>query len=736
MHPVGEIAGRMLRVRGFVQSEPRDGAPPAERTDAYLGYDAHNFFVVFVCFDGDPQQVRAHLTRRENLYGEDLVRIYLDTFEDRRRAYGFLANALGVQRDLIWTESQGQDSSFDTVWDSQGQRTAQGYVVRIAIPFKSIRFPGGDSQSWGIILQRYVPRLSETSSWPPISNTIEGMLTQEARITGLGRAVAESNFSVTPYGLMNSFKRLDLRDDVNPRYTSKHLGGTGGVDAKAVIRKSFVLDATFNPDFSQVESDEPQLTSNQRFATYFPEKRPFFLENSDFFLGPSFVGRHLHFYRHREAFVFTRNIEDPEYGVRLTGRAGPYSVGLLATDDRGPGETVADSDPDFLRRAYFAIGRVRRDFGDRATLGAFYTDREFGPQFNRIGGLDLRLRLGENWVLSAGADMSATIQRDDNGNPGYSSGPAYDFHLERSGRRVDYNLEYHDTAPGFVTNVGFFRRPDIRRIIQTFDYRFRPERSLLTSWGPHVNFGRSYDYGRLSLDEVYETGLDFDFRSQTYAHGYVGYLRETLRPQDYDTLAVNTSYREPYWGAGFDSNPTPLLGFHVSADGSRAINYNPPDGVAPFAADELNLSSGFTLRPLTPLVVDNSYLFDALRDPGSSSTVFTNHIIRSKWNYQFNRELSARLILQYNALLSDPGLSSLDRSKDLNADFLVTYLVHPGTALYAGYNSNFENIDPGLCRRLAFGECDPDGPGLLHGNRSLLNDGRSLFLKVSYEFRF
>ncbi len=732
MQPAGEIASRMARVDGFTQREPHDGEPASQRTEAYLGYNERHLFVVFVCFDDQPGSVRAHLTRRENMEGEDTVRVLLDTFADRRRSYGFVANPLGVQGDDIWTETNGSDASFDTVWDSRGSRTQRGYVVWIAIPWKSVRFPPGEEQRWGIILQRQIPRSSETSSWPHVSAKAAGTLTQEGQLTGLRGLPAGKNLSLTPYGVARSFKQLDLRDDVNPQYTSKHLGGTAGLDAKAVLHQSFVLDATFNPDFSQVESDEPQLTANQRFEVFFPEKRPFFLENSDYFQGPAFTLNGVGFFQPRENFVFTRRIQDPEIGLRLTGKSGPYSIGLLVSDDRGPGESVADNDPDFGMRAHFGIARIRRDFGDRASIGIFFTDREFSRQFNRVGGFDVRFKLDANWFLDAGAVYSSTNDSDDV----YSTGPAYDFRLQRDGRQLNYSLEVHDTSPGFVTEAGFFRRPDIRRVLQVIDYKFRPEGKRVISWGPNLGIARSYDYSGLPLDEWYHFSLGIEFASQTNLGLFLGSLRETLRPKDFDALPVNRSYREPYSGFWVFSSPSRLFSWNLQYIHAASINFDPPDGVAPFLAKEENISVGLTLRPLTSLVIENTYLYDRLRDRQTGFDIFTNHILRSKWNYQFTRALSARLILQYNALLSNPSFSALDRSKNVNADFLITYLIHPGTALYVGYNSNFENIDPGLCRRLPSGLCDPDGPGLIFRNGRFVNDGRTFFVKLSYQFQF
>ncbi len=362
MKPQGEIAQQMAKVTGFVQRDPHDGEKVSEETAAYLGYDQKNLYVVFVCFD-DPKKVRARLSRREDIYDDDEVEVMLDTFHDRRRAYAFQTTPLGVQWDAIWSEatrdeiSGNFDTSFDTVWDSKGKVTSRGYVVWIAIPFKSLRFPSAKQQEWGLILYRGITRKNEDAFWPQVSYKIAGRLGQAATLYGLEGISPGRSIELIPYGIMRGFRGLDQRDPYNPFFQKADAQGQIGMDAKFVIRDHFVLDMTANPDFSQVESEDPQITVNQRFEVYFPEKRPFFLENEDYFRTPLDL-------------FFTRNIQDPSAGIRLTGKEGPYSIGLMATDDRGPGLAVPNFCPSTSPvcssdlsgvRSYFTIARASRD---------------------------------------------------------------------------------------------------------------------------------------------------------------------------------------------------------------------------------------------------------------------------------------------------------------------------------------------------------------------------------------
>ena len=369
MKPLGGTAQQMVKVTGFTQRNPHDGEGVTEPTDAYLGYDQKNLYVVFVCFD-DPRQVRARLSSREDVYDDDQVEIMLDTFHDRRRAYAFQTTPLGVQWDAIWTEASREeetsahfDTSFDTVWDSRGKVTDRGFVVWMAIPFKSLRFPAAKQQEWGIILYRGITRKTEDTFWPRVSYKVEGRLGQAATLYGLEGISPSHNIELIPYGLMRGYRALDTRDPANPYFQKATAQGQPGMDAKFVIHDRFVVDATANPDFSQVESEDPQITVNQRYAVYFPEKRPFFLENEDFFRTPLDL-------------FFTRSIGDPSAGIRLTGKDGPYSFGLMAADDRSPGLAVPD---------YSSVFRHSFLFHDRARQPRHLPPIERGCPLHRLG---------------------------------------------------------------------------------------------------------------------------------------------------------------------------------------------------------------------------------------------------------------------------------------------------------------------------------------------------------------
>src|SRR5690348_353180 len=239
MQPGSAAAQQMTKVSGFVQRNPYDGKPGSQPTDTYLGYDQKNLYVVFVCFD-DPARVRARRARREDIFDDDNVEIMIDSFHDQRRAYAFQTNPLGVQWDAIWTEDNGFDSSFDTLWYSRGRLTDKGFVVWMAIPFRSLRFSAESLQEWGIILYRGIIRNNEDDFWPAMSSRAAGRLDRAADATGLEKISPGRNMQFIPYGLFNSFRTLNNTDPANPHWDNRMAGGKIGLDSKFILNDSLV----------------------------------------------------------------------------------------------------------------------------------------------------------------------------------------------------------------------------------------------------------------------------------------------------------------------------------------------------------------------------------------------------------------------------------------------------------------------------------------------------------------
>ena len=736
MEPSPAWQGKLAKAEQFRQRIPTDGAPVSERTEVYLGYDDKNLYAIFVCFDREPNRLRARLSRREDVFDDDFIELMLDTFNDHRHAYAFFLNPLGVQADALWTEGPGTndqnfDMSFDTVWDSAGQLTDRGFVVWMAIPFRSLRFASSDPQTWGVLLARQLPRKNEQSFWPQYSSRIQGRLNQAGQATGLEKISPGRNLQLIPYGVFRSFKELDLRDPNNPTYTQRAAFGQVGLDAKAVLKDKFVLDATVNPDFSQVESDDPQITVNQRFEVQFPEKRPFFLENANYFQTPI-------------QLLFTRRIVDPKWGVRLTGKDGPWSIGTLVAETDSPGEPVTPPSPQypagnplFGKHALFAIGRVSRDIGQQSSIGLLYADREAGGFFNRVGSIDGRFKLNANWMANVQGVFSATINPDDpnfnlfNTNGQYQAGSAGSVIVQRDGLKLNYNLDYEDRSPNFRTLTGFDPQPDIHNLYQHLQYTFRPEGKHLISWGPTFEHYLTYDHEGNEIGSGYFPSARVELMGQTFLTVLYAKEMEQLRHQDFDTITTIQKYTRHTTEFSLDTNYFRLFSVHADYRWGERVNYDAPNTLAPFLASRNSATAQVTVRPSRALKIDNTYIFfrlhhcaNCVQDPLGS---LNNHIIRTRVNYQFSKELSVRFIGDYSAVLATPGFTSLQTTKNFNTDFLVTYLVHPSTAIYVGYNNNLENI-------LNPPQLDTNGD-LARGGR-LINDGRNFFVKASYLFRF
>ena len=269
MTPRPELKDKLLRISGFIQNFPSDGKPATEETEVWIGHTKAALYFVFICHDRKPNEIRGHLARRENILNDDNVSVLLDAFQDHRKGILFTVNPAGVQADAAWTEGNGQDYSYDQVWDSEGRVTADGWMALIAIPFRSLRFRP-DGSEWGVVFARSFPRNSETDYWPRVSANVSGILTQEATLKGIQGVTGSHNLQVNPYTLAQNERTLQTLDPLDPYFSSRQVEGTAGGELKAVLKDKIVFDATVNPDFSDIESDQPQFTVNQRFPVYFP----------------------------------------------------------------------------------------------------------------------------------------------------------------------------------------------------------------------------------------------------------------------------------------------------------------------------------------------------------------------------------------------------------------------------------------------------------------------------------
>jgi hypothetical protein len=695
----GGVALKMTMATGLVDRLPRDGTPMTERTEVYFGYDDRHLYAAFLCFDSDPTGIRAHMNGRDRVpESEDSIALQIDTFRDRKHAYGFQANPLGVQQDGLWTEGKGWDLSFDTVWRTESKLTDAGYIVLVSVPFRSLRFPRESMQTWGFLVYRGIARKNEEGFWPPYSTRIAGRMNQAASMEGLKDVSPGKNAQLVPYMSARSFRTLEVDPQEGGHFVNNPGEAEVGADAKVVVKDSLSLDLTANPDFSQVESDEPQVTVNKRFETFFPEKRPFFLENASYFDTPI-------------QLLFSRRIANPDVGGRLTGRLGRIALGaLVVRDQTGSGSAATDM-----------VLRVNRDFGNESSVGLFASSRNLGSDTNRVVGLDTRVKFGANWFATAQAVASATRETGAND----LDGPAYRATVSRAGRRFAYNADFNDRSPEFRTALGYIERTDLRSLDQTASYRWMPASSRLLSFGPELSVSEVRDHEGDRLDRAVTPKFSFEWPGLTKLQVFYQDANVRLRPEEVPSLRERVPFSQNRAGLEFSTSFTRSLSLTLRGSTGEGINLVPKSSGRPHAADLDELSFVSEVRPSTRLSLSASYLLTRLRQT-ADRPIFTDHILRGRVNYQFTRALSLRAIVQYDALQAAESLTSLEDRRNLNVDVLFTFLRGPGTALYVGYNNNLQNLDPSL--RLG-------ARGLLRTPSGLLSDGRQFFIKASYLLR-
>jgi hypothetical protein len=678
------------RLGGFWQYQPVDGRPAEEETEVLVWYAPDAIYFGILARDRRPAAIRATVADRDNIDSDDHVVIDIDTFHDRRRAFFFGVNPLGAQSDGVRSEGAGQVSSLipgstdlnpDFTWDSKGRITDRGYEVEIRIPFKSLRYPGGQSQSWGFNVTRVVQRTGYTDTWTDVRRANASFLGQEGAIGGLhdlkrGVAVDAQPFvTATADGSRDVAGGEFIRDDVNP-------------DAGLNFRLGFTsysLDATINPDFSQVESDEGQVTVNERFALFFLEKRPFFLEGIELFGSP-------------QTLVYTRRIVNPKAGAKLTGKFGQLGVAHLTAVD----ETGADD-------AWFNITRLRRDFGRNSIAGVTFTNRDQGSLHNRVLAGDFRYVWGLYYTQ---VQLGASVTRDAAGS---RTAPIWQAEYDRTGRSWGFNYLVKGLGRGFDDQAGFVNRlrGDVVNAhafnrLTHYGSRGAALENLTVFFGPDRTWlYREFGFNP-ALEGFEQVDATFQLRGGWELNGHVERDFVNFQDSSYADYTVGSAagpaYRPTDDFSGFIwrsrvTTPTwqQFEGEVQYQRGRAAIFEEGTTGNAWILSGELGFRPASTIRmALTGTV------FRLSRRDGREFARST--IPRLKVEYQPRRSLFFRAIGEYRSerrvALADPasGVPLLvggaaqpaTEFNGLRVDLLASFEPTPGTVAFLGYGSSLE----------------------------------------------
>ncbi|MEE2637386.1 MAG: DUF5916 domain-containing protein [Acidobacteriota bacterium] len=476
--------------------------------------------------------------------------------------------------------------------------------------------------------------------------------------------------------------RFGQLDESSGQFKDGDLSPDLGFNLKYGVTPNLTADFTINPDFSQIETDRPQIEINQRFPLFFPELRPFFLEGQEIFSTPGSLN-----------LVHTRTIVDPRVGGKLTGKVGRTTLGVLFADDEAPGKRVEGSDPVFDRTAQVLIGRARYDLYAESHVGAILTDREFVNSYSRVAGVDGRFRLGRSHGVEFAAVTSAN--RDDAGVE--SSGPALHVNFSRDSRRLDYGVRYNRIDPEFDTAAGFVRRVDIRRTDAHASYRWWPEAAVI-SWGPNFAYGRNIDHAGVLQDEDYRAEWSTRFARNSSAR--VGAMRQLERFQGIDFTKTR-----------FSANGSLGMSrrYSVSAGANWGDEIRFVDN--PFLGRTVGYSVQLTMLPTSRLQLTLALDTTTFTDTRNETEAFDVQIWRSFATYQFTDRLLVRSINEYNTFQGTFG-----------TNLLFTYRVNAGTVFFIGYD---DHLEEGL-------ELDAER----FQTRLLVRTNRAFFTKFQYLFRY
>jgi len=652
---------------------PAENAPPPVETEMWITYDDRNLYVAIRAQDPEPEKIYARVRDRDNAYRDDFAGVVLDTFNDERRAFEFFVNPLGVQLDLFQNDATGgEDESWDALWASAGRVTGGGYEAEMAIPFSSLRFPRASGpQTWGIDALRIWPRDTRRrfglNKLPRGSNCY---LCHESKLVGFEGITPGRNIEVDP--------------TLTARGTESRDGGAGdferetkvdpGITGRWGVTPAITLNATINPDFSQVEADAAQLDVNTQFALFFPEKRPFFLEGADLF-------------DTRIQAIYTRNIADPAWGVKVTGKEGGNAFGLISARDTITNLLIPGSQGSRLtsldQRNTSSILRYRRDLRGSSAIGGLFTSREGGDYRNRVIGIDTLQRFGEGTavrieVLGSQTRYPLSLARAFDQPTDDLEGFAVRAVYQQQNRNWTGYFMYNEVSEEFRADLGFIPQVDYRKVYAFHErYRYADDGKR---WWSRITYGA-------------ETTFNYDHEDNPLQRQVAPYLYISGKKQSElgFYLGLGPSY---YRGKVIDRN---FLNFN----GSLQLNswvYLSLSGRVGQEIDLANVRQGRILRlipnvrlePGRHLKLDLTHFYETLEAGGGR--LYRDDLTELRSTYQINVRTFVRLITQYESFQATRERYTFPVDRETNTLFnqlLFSYKLNPQTVLFLGYSDNY-----------------------------------------------
>jgi len=665
-------------ISAFKTFIPDFGKEPSERTSAYMAYDAEYLYFAFKCHDRSPDRIKATMASRDTIMTDDFVCINLDSFNDQQALYAFYVNPLGIQGDSRFS-SNTEDFSADFVWSSAGRLGPDGYAVELRIPFKTIRYAGKERVEMAIFFERFISRTSEHGSYPEMDPAKGYAFLSQMRPLELRDIRRYTLMEVLPSLVFNR-KHEQQQGRLQRSESRAELGVTG----KLGLTSKLILDLTWNPDFSQVESDAGQVDANLRSDLFYAEKRPFFLEGSDIFqlAGMSFFMSAVH----------TRRIVDPLLGFKLTGKLGGRDTlgAIFAVDEHVQDPLHAGAQAE---NAAFTIFRTKRALGGDSFLGAFYTGREQGADYNRLVGLDGQLRLSRSQTLSFHGFASFT----DNPSMPDERGTALNAYYSKSTRDLDLEGCFYSISRGFFSESGFLSRAGLTGLESAIGPKFYPKSNFFRKVNPRLwvyvvrdhESGMNEALGRLGVDLLLPGNTGLTLEAWKASEVFLG------RRFDVSTLRLIAN-----------SWLSKKLYLYLGLRRGNQVRY----AQDPFQGYGNTITGICRYLPTDKLQWEVRLTYADLFAKADSSQVYEYTILRNKLTYQVNKYLFFRGVLEYN-----------DYRRKLLGDLLVSFTYIPGTVIQLGYGSLYEKV---RWDESAYGPDD-----------RFLEMKRGLFFKASYLWR-